>query len=101
MALASGPARLAGHGIHPQRLERERYAETDRDQRHLPAEFQSDFGIAATRPRESPLGTWPAVSAFGGNDSRSGAVHLRFDGREDRWTVRQTLSTGDGLERAF
>src|SRR3954466_11524531 len=98
MAVAPGAAGLAGYGVHAHRLGYESIAPSDRDQRHLPAIFQSHAGITAARPGQPLAGARAAFSIAGGDDPGSGALCGRADGGKGRRSIGETLSASEPLE---
>ena len=76
--IASRAARLAGGGIHGERLERQGAREADRDVRHLPAILGHPARAARKGPGQPPAGARPAPAPPSGDDPRPGAGRLRI-----------------------
>jgi Protein of unknown function (DUF1553) len=84
MADASGTARLAGHRVHPHRLEREADAEADCDVRHLPPLVARQPGTVSGRSRKPPARPRPALPVRDSSLFISGLLVEREGGQSVR-----------------
>src|ERR671930_181000 len=98
MAQPPRTARLAGHGIHPDRLGCQGNAEADRHERDLPAVLENVAGAAAEGSRESAFCEGFAVALARGDGARPGIVPLRVACREARRSLREAISAGRSVE---